>query len=121
MPKILAGLFESHNDYKKLETDLESSGFGSSDYIVYINDSHQAPQYLASVAVDDNEKVDNAKNIFSRNAVVKTYLLDDMTIQQADYNSIKKFIDAKSKAEIHTSPELKIKGSTEGIDSEVKS
>lgn len=121
MSKILSGVFQSQNDYKKLETDLESSGFGNSDYIVYVNDSPNNHQYLASVAVHDNNQVDHAKNIFKQNAVVKTYLFDDMTIQQADYNSIKKFIDAKSKAEIHNSPDIKIKRLTDGIDSEVKS
>ncbi|ASW74032.1 hypothetical protein IQ37_07380 [Chryseobacterium piperi] len=119
MSKILAGLFESHSDYKKLETDLESSGFENSDYIVYLNDHHNA-QYLASVAVRDNDQTDNARNIFSQNSVLKTYLFENMSIEQADYHSLKKYIDARSRAEIHNSPNVKIKGSTNGMDSEVK-
>lgn len=120
MSKILAGLFESHNDYKKLETDLENSGFGNSEYIVYVDDSHSTPQYLASVAIKDSEQASNAQNVFSQNSVLKTYSFENMSIEQADYQNIKKLIDARSKAEIHNSPDVKIKGSTNGMDSEVK-
>ncbi|WBV56894.1 hypothetical protein PFY10_00375 [Chryseobacterium daecheongense] len=119
MTKILAGLFQSHSDYKKLETDLESSGFGDSDYIVYLNE-HQNSQYLASVAVKDTDQADNARNVFNKNAVVKTYLFENMGIEQADYHNIKRYIDARNKAEIHNSPDVKIKGSSNGMDSEVK-
>ncbi|MDH6253300.1 lipopolysaccharide export LptBFGC system permease protein LptF [Chryseobacterium sp. H1D6B] len=120
MSNLLAGLFESHSDYKKLETDLENSGFGNSDYIVYIDDNSHNSQYMASVAVKDKDQIDNAKSIFGQNAVMKTYLFENMGIEQADYNNLKKYIDVQNKAEIHNSPDVKIKGSTNGIDSEVK-
>ncbi|SDQ04444.1 hypothetical protein SAMN05421664_0101 [Chryseobacterium soldanellicola] len=121
MSNILAGLFEHRSDYKKLETDLESSGFGNSDYIVYLNDTtHNGSQYLASVVVKDNGQIDDAKTIFTQNSVLKTYLFENMGIEQAHYNNLKKYIDARSKAEIHNSPDVKIKASSNGIDSEVK-
>ena len=121
MSNILAGLFEHHSDYKKLETDLESFGFDNSDYIVYLNETtHNGSQYLASVVVKDNGQIDNAKNIFSQNSVLKTYLFENMGIEQAHYNNLKKYIDARSKAGIHNSPDVKIKASSNGIDSEVK-
>jgi hypothetical protein len=121
MSNILAGLFEHRSDYKKLETDLESSGFGNSDYIVYLNDTiHNGSQYLASVVVKDNGQIDDAKTIFTQNSVLKTYLFENMGIEQAHYNNLKKYIDARSKAEIHNCPDVKIKASSNGIDSEVK-
>lgn len=120
MSNILAGLFEHHSDYKKLEADLENSGFGNSDYIVYIDDGHHNSQYLASVAVKDSIQIDNAQNIFTQNSVLKTFLFENMSIEQAHYDSIKRYIDARSKAEIHNSPNVRIKSSTIGIDSEVK-
>jgi hypothetical protein len=120
MSNILAGLFEHHSDYKKLETDLENSGFPSSDYIVYLNDTPHHSQYLASVAVKDTSQATLAKDIFSQNAVHKTYLFENMSIDQADYAHLKGYIDARNKAEIHNSPAVKIKGSSSGIDSEVK-
>jgi hypothetical protein len=119
MSNILAGLFEHHSDYKKLETDLENSGFENSDYIVYLNeeDNHS---YIASVSVKDHEYVDIAKNIFTQNSVRKTYLFENMNIQDTSYGNLKKYIDARNRAEIHNSPDVRIKGSTTGMDSEVK-
>lgn len=120
MSNILAGLFEHHSDYKQLETDLESSGFGSSDYIVYLDDTHHYSQYMTSVCVKDKEQIENAKSIFNQNSVVKTYLFENVSIEQADFNTIKRLIDARNRAEIHNSPNVKIKASSHGMDSEVK-
>lgn len=120
MSNILAGLFEHRSDYKKLEADLEKSGFQSSDYIVYLNDSLDQSLYLVSVAVKDINQTDIAKTIFTQNAVHKTYLFENMSINEADYLSLKKCIDVQNKTEIHSSPDLKIRASSSGIDSEVK-
>ncbi|MFC3161537.1 hypothetical protein ACFOEQ_26640 [Chryseobacterium arachidis] len=43
-----------------------------------------------------------------------------MEINQANYPNLKRFIDARNKAEIHNCPDVKIKTSTSGMDSEVK-
>lgn len=51
---------------------------------------------------------------------MKTYYIENMTIRQASYDTLKQFINARSKAEIQTSPDLKIKMPHEGMDSEVK-
>ncbi|MDR6513886.1 hypothetical protein [Chryseobacterium camelliae] len=120
MSNIVAGLFAPNSDYKKLESDLEDSGFGSSDYIVYLDDQHMQSQYMASVAVQDLEQAENAKYIFSRNEAIKTYTFENMNIEQAHYHTIKGYIDARNKAEIHNSPDIKIKGTSHGMDSEVK-
>lgn len=120
MSNILAGLFEHHSDYKKLEADLENSGFTSSDYIVYLNDSLHHSQYLVSVAVQDNHQANIAKDIFTQHTVHKTYLFENMSIEQADYAHLKGYIDARNKAEIHNCPEVRIKASSTGMDSEVK-
>ncbi|WP_449387747.1 hypothetical protein [Chryseobacterium lineare] len=118
MSNILAGLFEPHSDYKKLEADLESSGFQNSDYIVYLNDENHSP-YMVSVAVKDHQ-IDSARNVFSQNTVLKTYLFENMDLKQANYTDIKNYINVRNKAEIHNSPDVRIKGSTSGMDSEVK-
>ncbi|AZA57919.1 hypothetical protein [Chryseobacterium shandongense] len=120
MSNILAGLFEPHSDYKKLEADLEGSGFENSEYIVYLSeDNHHSSPYIVSVAVKEHQ-IDNAKNIFSRNTVMKTYLFENMSLEQANYSTLKNYISARNKAEIHNSPDVRIKGSTAGMDSEVK-
>lgn len=121
MSNILAGLFEHQSDYKKLESDLENSGISNSDYIIYLSSDSSNNQYLASVAAKDNSQVDSVRNIFNQNAVIKTYLFDNMSIDQANYETIKKYIDARNRAEIHNSPDIRIRTSTDGINSEVKS
>ena len=63
MSHILAGVFGHHSDYKKLESDLENSGFGTSDYIVYLNDGSGNSQYLASVTVNDLNQIDLARKL----------------------------------------------------------
>lgn len=121
MSSILAGLFERHSDYKRLENELETSGFDNSDYIVYLTEDHHHSQYMASVQIKDNDQLTTAQNIFHQNSVVKTYLFENMSIDQASYSNVKKFIDVRSKAEIHSSPDVKIKMQHDGINSEVKS
>ncbi|PKF73450.1 hypothetical protein [Chryseobacterium sp. PMSZPI] len=120
MSNILAGLFEHHSDYKKLESDLENSGFENSDYIVYLNSNSNNSQYLASVTVKDNSQVESARNIFNQNAALKTYLFEGMSMEETNYDTIKKYIDARNRAEIHNSPDIKIKTSSDGMNSEVK-
>lgn len=120
MSNILAGLFEHHSDYKKLEDDLENSGFQNSDYIIYINSENHSTQYLASVAVKDSSQIERARSVFTQNEVHKTYLFENMSIEQASYDTIKKYIDARNRAEIHNSPDIKIKTSSDGMNSEVK-
>ncbi|WP_374459535.1 hypothetical protein [Chryseobacterium taeanense] len=118
MSNVLAGLFEPHSDYKKLEADLESSGFQNSDYIVYLNEENHSP-YIVSVAVKDHE-IDSARSILDKNTALKTYLIENMNLEQANYTYIKNYIHVRNKAEIHNSPDVRIKGSTSGMDSEVK-
>ncbi|MEJ5051569.1 hypothetical protein WH221_17205 [Chryseobacterium culicis] len=120
MSHILAGVFGHHSDYKKLESDLENSGFGTSDYIVYLNDGSGNSQYLASVTVNDLNQIDLARNVFVQNAALKSYLFENMKIHETNYDTIKKYIDARNRAEIHSSPDIKIKTSSDGMNSEVK-
>lgn len=119
MVNILAGLFEHQSDYKKLEEDLESSGFGNSDYIVYLNERSQYSPYFVTVEVKDDQ-IANARDVFSQNTALKTYLLENMSLEQASYKDIKNYITIANKAEIHNSPNVRIKGSSSGMDSEVK-
>jgi hypothetical protein len=68
----------------------------------------------------DSSQADSAQSIFRQNAVIKTYLFENMSIDEANYDTIKKYIDARNKAEIHNSPDIKIKTSSDGMNSEVK-
>ncbi|MCX8524519.1 hypothetical protein OF897_11405 [Chryseobacterium formosus] len=120
MSSILAGLFGPNSDYKKLEKEIEDLGFLDSEYIVYLSDDHHNSQYLASVEIKNRDMTDKLRHIFSENHVHKTYLFENMSIDQASYSNLKRLIDARSKAEIHSSPDVRIKVQHDGMNSEVK-
>lgn len=120
MSSILAGIFAKHSDYKKLEQELEASGFLDSEYIVYLSDEHHNSQYLVSVEIKNKDFTDKTRQIFGENHVLKTFLFENMSINQASYSNLKRLIDARSKAEIHSSPDVRIKVQHDGMNSEVK-
>lgn len=120
MSSILAGLFGANSDYKKLEKEIENAGFLDSEYIVYLSDDHHNSQYLTSVEIKSRDMTDKLRRIFSENHVNKTYLFENMSIDQASYSNLKRLIDARSKAEIHNSPDVRIKVQHDGMNSEVK-
>ncbi|MXS69830.1 hypothetical protein GSF70_01210 [Flavobacteriaceae bacterium W22] len=119
MSSILAGMFSHQNDYKKLELELESSGIRDSEYIVYLSEDHNS-QLLVSVEIKNRDLTEKIRHIFDQNQVLKTYLFENMSIKQASYSHLKKLIDARCKAEIHNSPNVRIKVQHDGITSEVK-
>lgn len=120
MSSILAGLFEKQSDYKKLEQELEAFGIPNSKYIVYLNKDHENSQYMVSVEINDKSIIDNIKKIFTDNHGFKTYFFENMTIEEATYEFVKKLIDIRAKSEIHNSPDVRIKGQHDGMTSEVK-
>ena len=120
MPTIITGVFQKHSDYRRLEIELEMAGFQNEDYIVYITEDHHNLPYMTSVQITNQADEAKARKVFGENSVLKTYVIDDMSIGEASYPIVKKYIDTKNKTEIHASPDLKFKGATEGMDSEVK-
>ncbi len=109
MSHILAGLFDHHSDYKKLESDLENSGFENEDYMVYLNSDSNHSQYLASVTVNDNSQIDLARNIFVQNAALKSYLFENMNIGEMNYDTIKNTLMQGIGPKFITAPILKSK------------
>lgn len=120
MSTIITGVFQRHSDYKRLEIELEMAGFDNADYIVYITENHHDSPYMTSVQITNPEQEIEVRKVFAENSVLKTYHIENMSISQASYATVKKYIDAKNKTEIHASPDLRFKGATEGMDSEVK-
>lgn len=120
MASIYTGLFSISHEHKKLERDLEDSGFSDSDYVVFLNNNGTS-QYVASVSVKDQSQTQLASKIFERNRATKTFLFNDAEHKDLySYPTIKNWMDARSKAEIQETPSLRIKTSSSGIDSEVK-
>lgn len=120
MKNITTGLFENKSDYKKLEHDLESSGFNNSNYIIYLPNESDHGQYMISVEVNQHYQNDTLRDVFNENYVLKTFLFENMSLNEASYSNLKKLISARSKAEIHESLILKKKILHNTIDSEVK-
>lgn len=120
MSSILTGIFTSNSDYKRLENELETAGFDSNTYIVYLEDGNNHSQYMASVETNNELQIDTVKNIFNLNSVLKTFTFQNMSISEAKYEDLKKHISVTCKSEIHSSPNLKKKILHTGIDSEVK-
>lgn len=116
MANVYTGLFNNAHEYKKLERDLEDSGFRDSDYIVYINNDGNA-QYVASVSVKNERQSEIAAEVFSKNQVVKTFTINNTDLNEMrDFEDVRKFITVHSKAEISQSPNLRIKSANKGID-----
>lgn len=120
MLNIVVGVFNHQNNYKTLEQELENSGVDNHEYIVYLNEEHHNSPYLVSVEIKNEIRYESVKQIFDQNQVLKIYIFENMSISQASYSDIKKLIDARSKAEIHNSPDVRIKVQHDGINSEVK-
>ncbi|WP_407405302.1 hypothetical protein [Chryseobacterium sp.] len=120
MQRILTGLFERNSDYKRLEFDLENSGIDNSQYIVYLENGENHTHYMASVEVNDEQNTAKLQNIFAQNSVIKMFIFNDLDIQKATYDNVKKLISVKCKSEIQNSPNLKKKEMHFGINSEVK-
>ena len=120
MSRIITGVFQKHSDCKRLEIELEMAGFDNESYIVYITEDHHEVPYLTSVQIHDSEQEEKVKQVFGQNSVLRSYLFENMSISEATYSTIKQYIDAKNKTELHPSHDLKIKTATSGIDSEVK-
>lgn len=120
MSRIITGVFQKHSDCKRLEIELEMAGFDNADYIVYITEDHHESPYMTSVQISDLDQESKARKIFGENSVLKTYLFENMSISEASYPNVKRYIDAKNKSELHSSHNLKFKTAANGMDSEVK-
>lgn len=120
MASIITGLFNNHSNYKTLEIDLENAGIDGSQYIVYLNNNRDE-HFWTSVQVTDDAHANTVSEIFNKNSVSKTYLFNDMTIQEAsNYEDLKKRIEVLAAAEIPNTPDINIKETDSGIDSQVQ-
>lgn len=120
MSSILTGLFKSPSHYKNLEQDLENSGFEGYQFVIYKNPSN-AEEYAASVELDNDEHATRAEEVFNKQNVFKKFIFQDMNIIDAlDYEFIEHQIRIRTNIEVKEAPDVKIKTSSSGIDSELK-
>lgn len=133
MNYTIVGLFPSQEDAKKVSESLEQSGIRNQDYIIYRTDKENTieqkrnfweklfgtknPESIASendklittVAIHNEEDLENVKKSFSQNEVVKIYEFQDMTLEEAkDLNYIKKIVELRAKSHIYAMPEISV-------------
>ena len=73
--------------------------------------------------VRSEEELENVKNSFKQNEVVKMYEFQDMTIDEAkDLDYIKKIVQLRAKSHIYAMPAISVSSGniSEGINTEVK-
>ncbi len=120
MPSILTGLFKSPSQYKNLEQDLENSGFEAYQYVIYKNPGNEG-EYAASVELDNDNQAVSAEEVFNKHNAIKKFVFQDMNIIDAlDYESIEHQIRIRTNIEIKDTPDIHIKTTSSGMDSEVK-
>ncbi len=140
MASIITGLFSSQNQSKKISEDLENSGFGDSDYIMYLHDNHipkevktsiwqyffkdsaklEDESLVISVKVKDSYTKEKVEEIFADNNAVHQNYYENIRFEDAkSLQYLKRIISLRAKSEIFSSPEIRHRGQSQGINSEV--
>ena len=142
MSYTIVGLFPSQEFAKPISEGLENNGFRNEDYIIYHEEKKQATKsfwskfftdnideeatsvdsLIVSVAIKNEQDLENTKKVFNENKVVNKYILEDVNFEKAtDLDYIKKVVGLKAKALIYAMPQVKTSNSDihTGISSEV--
>lgn len=117
MSDIIAGYFANEKDHKQLAHALQNAGFSHNNFTVYLDDDSE--RYLAVVQVRDAEEKDHAEKVFKNNHSTSVYHFENIS-GTLSYPDIKSLIESRAKVEVPDTPDLDIKTSSDGIDSEVK-
>ena len=140
MASIITGLFKSQSQSQKISEDLERAGFRNSDYIVYLTDEGISKEVKTSVWQSffrDNRKLEDdslvvsvkvrgpssteiVKEIFAENGSVHQNYFENLKFEDAkSLQYLKRIASLRAKAEIYSSPEIRKRGESRGINSEV--
>lgn len=140
MASIMTGLFPSQSQSKEISEDLENAGFHEANYIMYLhekplskevktsiwrsffNDNTQLEDdsLVISVKVKNPEEQEKITKIFEYNKVIHQNYFHNMKFQDAKSLAyLKKLASIRAKASIYSTPNIRHKHSSEGINSEV--
>lgn len=141
MASIITGLFASQNQSKKISEDLENAGFQDSDYIMYLHSGGISKEVktsiwnsffkdnrkldddtlVSSVKVKTPESIETVKNIFKENNCLHHNYVENIKFEDAkSLDFLKRIVRIRAKANIYSSPEIRRRGSSRGMDSEVR-
>ncbi|KIA88819.1 hypothetical protein [Kaistella jeonii] len=146
MNYTVVGLFPNQKFAKEISEGIEESGIKNEDYIIYKTNKNSSKEekrnfwkkllglkntqasaevesLITSVAVRNEEELNNIKKSFEKNDVVKIYEFQDMTIEEAkNLDYVKKIVELRAKSQIYSMPQMTIsRGAiSEGINTEVR-
>lgn len=104
MSYTIVGLFPSQEFAKPISEGLENNGFRNEDYIIYHEEKKQATKsfwskfftesideeatsvdsLIVSVAIKNEQDLENAKKVFNENKVVNKYILEDVNFEKSN-------------------------------------
>lgn len=140
MAAIITGLFRSQRQSRKISEDLENAGFRDDEFIMYLHDDHISKEiktsiwqsffkdntkldddsFVVSVKVNDAECREKVKKVFSDNEAIHQNLIENIKFKDAhSLRYLKRIVSLRAKSEIYSSPEIRHRGQTRGMNAEV--
>lgn len=140
MATIITGLFKSQEQSAKISTELENAGFPDSNYIMYLHEKPVSKEIkttiwqsffrdntqleddslVVSVKITDPQEKQIATLIFEQNEAVHQKLIENIKFQDAQsLDFLKRIVSLRAKAAIYSSPEIRHRGKTTGINAEI--
>ena len=140
MATIITGLFKSQDQSAKISEDLEKAGFEDSNFIMYLHDKPISKEIktsiwrsffkdniqleddslVVSVKIKDPEEKGVAEEIFKKNEAIHQNVIENVKFRDAEsLNYLKKIVSLRAKSAIYSSPEIRHRGASKGISSEV--
>ena len=140
MASITTGLFKSQSQSKKISEDLENAGFKNSDYIMYLHDKPVSKEVktsiwqsffsdntqleddslVISVKIKEPKERETAAKIFLENDSIHQNYIENIKFKDAQsLQYLKRIVALRAKSSIQSSAEIRHKGATRGINSEV--
>lgn len=144
MSYTIVGLFPNQKYAKEISEGIEKTGIKNEDYIIYKTQKNKTDKsnfwkkllgiekapaktevesLITSVAIRNEEELNNIKKSFKKNDVVKIYEFQDMTLEEAkNLDYVKKIVEIRAKSQIYSMPQIpNARGRiSEGINAEVK-
>ena len=144
MSYTIVGLFPNQKYAKEISEGIEKTGIKNEDYIIYKTQKNKTDKsnfwkkllgiekapaktevesLITSVAIRNEEELNNIIKSFKKNDVVKIYEFQDMTLEEAkNLDYVKKIVEIRAKSQIYSMPQIpNARGRiSEGINTEVK-
>lgn len=116
MTNIFVGFFDSSINRAELEREIETNGFTTNDYIVYVNEG--AANYLVSTSLHSDTQKEEIEKIYSKHQVGKTFYFTRVS-ENLSYQDLKSMIEVNAKSQIEDFKPISPKEMSEGIDDQV--